>query len=149
MRHQLGDPGATTYYHPEAWLNEVTLLLLLSSTRKAVAAAVLDSDGNQVSFGDTATPTALVDGRRTVTTAGTAVQLSGTSTAIKRVTIAAETDNTNYIVVGASTVVAALATRRGIPLGPGDTITLRVDNLTDVWLNSLVDGEGVTFTAET
>jgi len=85
------------------------------------------------------------DGRKVVTTAGTAVALA-TTTAVKRIYIQAETDNTGYIVVGASTVVASLATRRGVALDAGDSIALEIDDLADVYIDSTVNGDGVTFT---
>lgn len=85
------------------------------------------------------------DGRKVVTTAGTRVALAA-STAIKTVVITAETDNTDKIVVGGSTVVAALATRQGTPLDPGDSLILNLDDLADVYIDSMVSGEGVTFT---
>ena len=85
------------------------------------------------------------DGRKVVTTAGTAVALA-TTTAIKRVYIQAETDNTGYIVVGASTVVASLSTRRGIALDAGDSLALEIDDLADVYIDSTVNGDGVSFT---
>ncbi len=90
----------------------------------------------------------LGDGRKTVTTAGTRVQLSATSVPCMSVAVTAETDNTDKVVVGGSTVVAALATRRGTPLIAGGTVTFNVNNLTQVWIDSLVDTEGVTFTFE-
>lgn len=89
----------------------------------------------------------LVCGRKVVTTNGTAVQLSTTSTPIIAVAIQAETDNTNPVTVGASDVVGALATRKGIALAAGASITLNVDNLTDVWLDCITNGEGVTYMA--
>ena len=67
------------------------------------------------------------------------------STACKQVAITAETDNTGLIVVGGSTVVASLATRQGVPLNPGDSITLDIDNLADINIDSTVNGDGVTF----
>ena len=89
--------------------------------------------------------TGIDDGRKTVTTAGTAETLA-VSTAAKAVIITAETDNTGYVVVGGSTVVAALATRRGTPLNAGDTVALEIDNLADIYLDATVSGEGVTYT---
>lgn len=85
------------------------------------------------------------DGRKTVTTPGTAVQLATSATRCKQVTIMAELDNGDYVVVGGSTVVAALATRRGIPLSPGMSIVLKADDLTDIWIDAVVATEGVTF----
>ena len=85
------------------------------------------------------------DGRKTVTTPGTAVALAA-STPVKEVTCSAELDNTDVVVVGGSTVIAALATRRGTPLYPGDSITLVVDDLAIVYIDAVVATEGVTFT---
>lgn len=92
-----------------------------------------------------ATVTGIADGRKVVTTATTRVQLA-TSTSCKQVIITAETDNTGYVVVGGSTVIAALATRTGTPLNPGDSVALEIDNLADVYLDSIVSGDGVTYT---
>jgi len=87
----------------------------------------------------------IADGRRVVTTAGTRVALAAASTPCKFVVITAETDNTGNITVGSSTVVAALATRQGIPLAADDSIGFPIDNLTDVYLDSTINGDGVTF----
>lgn len=89
--------------------------------------------------------TGIGDGRKVVTTAGTPVALAA-STTCKRVVVVAETDNTGTIVVGGTGVVAALGTRRGVPLGPGDAFELDVDDLADVWIDSTVSTDGVTFT---
>lgn len=93
----------------------------------------------------------LIDGRKVVAAAGTAEKLAA-STAIRSVTITAETDNTGIVVVGDDTVVAALATRRGTPLNAGDSMTLEaardaVDDLNQVWLDATVSGDGVTYSA--
>lgn len=85
------------------------------------------------------------DGRQVVTTAGTAVQLSATSIRCKKLTIMALIANTGYVVVGASTVIASASTRRGIPLSAGSSITLDVDDLDNVWIDSEVNGEGVSY----
>ena len=84
------------------------------------------------------------DGRQVVTTAGTRVALA-VGTIVKEVTITAETDNTDIVVIGGTTVIAALATRRGTPLYPTDSITVVTDDLAEVYLDSLVNGEGVTY----
>ena len=85
------------------------------------------------------------DGRQVVTTAGTRVQLSTTSVRVKSVAVTAETDNTGVITVGGSTVVAALATRRGTPLAAGATISLDINDLAKVYLDTTVNGDGVTY----
>jgi hypothetical protein len=89
--------------------------------------------------------TGIGHGVTTVTTAGTDVALAG-STACKRVTIQAQTDNTSTIAVGATGVDATVATGTGIVLYPGDVFELDIDNLADVFIDSLVNGEGVRYT---
>lgn len=89
-------------------------------------------------------------GRTTVTTAGTAVQLSTTATPYSQVTLCAETDNTGIITVGDSGVVAALATRRGVPLNANDCYTVGFnsksgDTLNNIWLDTTVNTDGVTY----
>jgi len=89
--------------------------------------------------------TGIADGRQTVTTAGTRVALAS-STTCKKVHIQALGDNTDAVVVGGSTVVAAAGTRRGIALLPFNSLTLECDNLADIYLDSVVNGEGVSYT---
>ena len=83
-------------------------------------------------------------GRQVVTTAGTDVALAA-STVAKVVIITAETDNTGVIAVGGSGVDAVLATRTGTPLSAGDSLTLEIDNLADVFIDATVSGDGVTY----
>ena len=92
-----------------------------------------------------AVATTVGDGRAFVTTPGTAVALAA-STVIKEVTVTSELNNLTVIVVGGSTVVAAEATRRGTPLYPGDSVTLKSDNLAEVFIDAITATEGVTFT---
>lgn len=87
----------------------------------------------------------IIPGRKVVTTAGTPVQVAALGTKCRKVTITAETDNTGYIVVGDSTVIAALATRLGSPLAAGQSITLNLDDLGKVWIDSTVSTDGVTY----
>ena len=91
-----------------------------------------------------AVASAVGDGRQTVTTPGTAVALAA-STAIKEVTVTAELTNTGTITVGGSTVVDAVATRRGTPLYPGDSDTVASDNLAEVFIDAEVGTDGVTY----
>jgi len=88
--------------------------------------------------------TSILDGSKTVTTAGTRVTLAA-STACKHVDIQALATNTDVIVVGGTTVVAASGSRRGVALNPGDVYSVDIDNLNDVNLDSVVSGEGVSF----
>lgn len=85
------------------------------------------------------------DGLKNVTTAGTAERLVAARTAAYALTIQAKFSNTDVICVGDSTVVAANTGQRGIPLQPGMSITLNVEDLYQVWIDAAVNGEGVTF----
>jgi hypothetical protein len=60
--------------------------------------------------------------------------------------VTAETDNTDVVVVGGATCVADLATRQGTPLSAGQSVSLDVSNLDQVYLDAEVNGEGVTYT---
>lgn len=146
MRYGVADPSDNTYLNEEVLLNNLKRVRVNSNTEEALAVVPVDSDGNSVA--PSGLPSSFGDNRQTVTTAGTRVQLSVASVSCKRVTITAETDNTDYIVVGGSTVVAALATRRGTPLSSGDSITIEIDDLNKVYIDSLVSTEGVTYSYE-
>lgn len=119
--------------------NSLTVDGTVTANLSATDNAVLDNiDAN------TTPTTGLNTGRKVVTTAGTAVALAS-STTCKWVAVTAETDNTSTVVVGDSGVIASLSTREGVPLGAGDSIVIPIDNLADVYIDSLVSGEGVTF----
>lgn len=89
--------------------------------------------------------------RATVATAGTPVQLSASATEVRRIDITAELDNTGVVCVGgpangfSAGVIADLATRTGIPLAPGDSVTLLITKRSVVYLDSEVSGDGVTY----
>lgn len=84
------------------------------------------------------------NGKKVVTTHGTAVVLA-TSTECKRIDIVALSTNTKQIAVGSSTVSAQTSTESGVILQPGGSYTFFVTNLSSVFVDSLVDGEGVTY----
>lgn len=84
-------------------------------------------------------------GRKTVATAGTAEPLAASPFTTRKIVLQAELDNTGVIVVGGSGVVATLASRTGIALEAGDSIELPLTDATLVYLNSTVNGDGVTY----
>ncbi len=98
--------------------------------------ALLDNPGSSIDVG-----------RQTVTTAGSPVKLSTDDTRIIEVAIQAETNNTGKIVVGDASVVAAVATRKGIALSASAAVTLNVSQLSQVWIDSEQDTDGVTYLA--
>ena len=120
---------------------------IMKVTYGADGSFTLVSPSNPFPVTMTSANTTVTDGRTVVTTAGTRVALAS-STACKEVIITAETDNTGIVVVGAAaTVVAAIATRRGVPLSAGDSVVLQTDNLADLGLDSTVSTDGVTYVA--
>lgn len=82
----------------------------------------------------------LGNGVQTVTTAGVAVQLAS-SNAIKTLTIRSFSTNTGLIYVGTSSVSAA----NGFELSPQETVSLDIANIGTVWIDSSVNGEGVSY----
>lgn len=91
---------------------------------------------------------ALIDGRKTITTAGAAEAIRSTL-ACKWVTVTALPTNTLDVQVGGSGVIANAGTQTGTPLAARETLTLPVDDAAKVFIDVLVNGEGVTFTVGT
>lgn len=121
----------------------VTLRMLVDSTISGtITGTVAATQSGTWNVGSNIT--GIANGRKTVTSAGTAEALAG-STSCKHVDITAETDNTGIVVVGGSGVIAALGTRQGTPLLAGDTYSIDIDNLADLFLDVTVSGDGVTF----
>jgi len=89
--------------------------------------------------------TGIGHGVKTITTGGTDEALAG-STACKRVLIQAQTDNTNGVAVGASGVDATVATGTGVFLTAGQSIEMFIDNLADIYVDAITNGEGVRYT---
>ncbi len=87
----------------------------------------------------------IADGRKVVAEVATAEALESAKNVVNFVIITAETNNTGIITVGASTVVGAVGTRRGTPLNAGDTVSLGGVDLNEVYLDTTVNGDGVTY----
>jgi len=123
-------------------------VLSLPAITGTVTANLSATDNTVLDNIDTSTAskyiTGIAHGVKTITTAGTDEALAG-STACKRVTIQAQTDNTGGIAVGATGVDATEATGTGVLLGAGDAFELEIDNLADVYIDSTVNGEGVRY----
>lgn len=83
-------------------------------------------------------------GRKTVT-AGAAGQLTATATPSRVVKVKAFVENTDKVVIGGSAVVAALATRQGYELAPGESVDIRIDDVSKIYLDAVVTGEGVEY----
>jgi hypothetical protein len=85
-------------------------------------------------------PASVGSGNKTVTTAGTQVQLAST-TPCRKVNITAKLANTGVIWVGDLNVAAG----SGKPLVPLQDIEIEVDDLADIWIDASADNQGVTF----
>lgn len=83
----------------------------------------------------------LVGGSRTVTTAGTRVQLSTTSVPCIDLIVQAVFGITGRIYVGGPNV----SSTAGVYLSAGQSLPINTDNLNKVWLDSTVNAEGVTY----
>lgn len=85
-------------------------------------------------------------GVKVVASAGTDEKLTKNSLIVKYLYIQAQTDNTSAVAVGGSGVDATVATGNGVLLYAGDTLTLLDVDLRLIYVDSLVNGEGVRYT---
>lgn len=86
-------------------------------------------------------PDSIGDGSKTVTTAGTRVQLIVTATPCKKVLITALGANSGNIWVGGSTV----ANGRGKQLVPLQDIEIWIDDLSKIYIDATSSGDGVAY----
>jgi len=84
----------------------------------------------------------VANGRTTVATAGTRVPISGDMEVIS-VTVKALRTNTRNIYVGDETVSSS----NGYVLAPGEAVDIEIDNLSKVYIDADVSGEGVCWLA--
>lgn len=84
-------------------------------------------------------------GRKVVTTAATAEQITSTPTATISVAIQAETNNSAEVAIGDSNVVAVDDSERGFLLAAGESITLAIGDLSLLWVDAKTSGDGVTY----
>jgi hypothetical protein len=84
--------------------------------------------------------------RKTIATAGTPAQLTTSSSPCKSVYVVALPTNTARVAIGGSAVDAADVTFNGIPLDPMQGVSIDVSDTNLVYLDVLVDGNGVSMT---
>jgi hypothetical protein len=101
------------------------------------------------------TGSGIIDGEMQVKTAGTRQPLPSigpkNASGMKTVTIQALSTNEGKVAVGGNTCVAAAGshatpTARGILLGPLDTISIDVADLSYIYLDATVSEDGVSYT---
>jgi len=86
----------------------------------------------------------LVPFTKTITTAGTAVRIAASSTPCRKVWLQADLGNTNPVVIGDSTVVAANGSIKGIILIPGSApVVIDMDDLNKLWVDAQTSGDEV------
>lgn len=114
---------------------------------RQVVSAVLDQTTPANSRVNHAT-TGIGQGFKTSTSVGTGVVLAAT-TAAKWVTLQAYRSNTGFVAIGGSAAVNASATAgtgNGVNIAAGDSVTLPIDDLADVFIDVTISGEGVRYT---
>ena len=92
-----------------------------------------------------------------VAAAGTAEALVASETLVNSVILNADSGNTGEIAIGDDNVVAAVATRRGQPLAPGESVTISGEffggsatdliNLADIYVDAINNDDKVNITA--
>lgn len=85
----------------------------------------------------------VLTGQVTVSTAGTRVQISSTSAPILSVTIRTDVGNAGNVFVGGSNV----SSTTGYIMGPGETVSLDIDDLTDLYIDAANDDDSVSYIA--
>lgn len=84
-------------------------------------------------------------GQKTVTTAGTSVQLTSSTRGLSEgVLIRAKAGNNGYIYVGFASASSNLSAS-GFELSPGESTLVPVKTAASIWIDSSVSGEGACF----
>ncbi|MBK9272865.1 MAG: hypothetical protein IPM48_14875 [Saprospiraceae bacterium] len=85
----------------------------------------------------------IINGQKTVSSAGTAEQLIATSTQVESVTIKALSGNTGSVYVGNNVVSSS----NGFVLAAGEAISLDIDDLSLVYIDVGTNDDGVSWIA--
>lgn len=88
-------------------------------------------------------PTAIYNGQKTVSSAGSAEALASSQAIVSGVHIKALVDNTDVVYVGN----ASVSSSNGLELESGDSVFIEIANLATVYVDVAVNGEGVSYIA--
>lgn len=100
-----------------------------------------------VELGGSAPAGALAEGSKDVAVAGTPEELVAVSTPCSWVVITARRGNGGQIAYGGSNAVdATVGSEVGAVLAAGQSVSIPVADLQDIWIDASVGGEGVSFT---
>lgn len=89
--------------------------------------------------------TSVTSGRKVVAVAGTREAFA--AMACRYVIISALESNTDLVVIGGPDVIASAGTRVGIQLAPQQQQRIDISNMSKLYIDSVVSGEGVCFAA--
>jgi len=88
----------------------------------------------------------ITSGRKAVTTAGARERVVAVSTPCKEVWLAADTGNTDVVVIGGADVVAAGGSQKGVVLFAGNPpIKMYIDNVYKLYIDAVSNGDAVIF----
>lgn len=121
----------------------VQVVLQTSSNAVGKLAANSGVDIGDVDVTSMPMATAIFNGQKAVTTAGTQVALASSQAITHSVKIKALHGNSGWIYVGNSSVSSS----NGYVLDAGETLEIQVANLATVYIDSSVNGEGVSYVA--
>lgn len=142
------------------WAKGIEITVSDEDKLRPQAVIVVDQNGKPVTFGAngqivipmsqgrgvTPPPTVLGSGRKTVTTPGTAEKLTSAVTVCRKVILTAPVNNGGEVYVGDSSVSAVASSQKGLLLLPTGSATIDIDDVSKIWIDATVAGEGVTFT---
>lgn len=129
----------TTYYNQQYVENQETRPVSGSPGQARKAVKLEDSSGSEISLPSLGS--AIISGTKTVTTAGTPVQVSAASVPIKGVWVNADLLAGTVVTVGDSSVVGNASGMKGIILTPGNPpIFLAITNLNLLWVDAQANG---------
>lgn len=129
--------------------------LVLMAVRQDTAAALATTDGDyaplevdalgrlHVRIGAIDVPSTFYHGQTNVTTAGTEVAVASSQVLLNGIKVKAKHANTGWIYVGKNPVTSTT----GFVLGAGEEVFIVTDNVADVFIDSSVNGEGVSWLA--
>ena len=120
------------------------VLILAEDPNDNIIPVQVDASGNlQADVLAVTLPTAIYNGQKTVTTAGTREALASSQAIVSGVLIKALAANTNDVYVGN----ASVSSSNGFVLDAGEEVFIEIANLATVYLDVDTDGEGVSYIA--
>lgn len=149
---KLWDHGLTVRLDDEERLKPLPVIMLDVRGRpidlSKVGQTIIPMPGGGAHMRDSSPPSFLTSGRRTVTNPGSPVQLMAQSSAslAKKVYITAPSSNGGYVYVGDLNVSAVSGSEKGVLLTPIGSVTIDINDVSKIWIDATVVGEGVTFT---